>query len=200
MQACSRRAHNFGSVGSSSLHSSSDRRTFDFTSRNLLATRFPYANRVNSVDWFKMSSSSETAARNDPGAQERTRPGSSIEYQSTKGGDVIVVEPSFDAEEGDSRTGPPEKRLSADERDSSSAPHRGHRRNLSEHFQTATSIAPATESSRIPDLSREHQGQDSDPKASLRRLPPRPNRENSSTTWTFFAFPTITGSDPKNLA
>lgn len=68
----------------------------------------------------------------------------SIRYESTQEGDVVVVGPSADAEDGDERGPSPDYKSSGQEqRTSPSKRHgrRGHSRNLSEHFQDATTLS-----------------------------------------------------------
>lgn len=177
MQGSSRQHHNFGYVRNSAFHLNLnlnlERRPFDFTSGELLPTRFPYGSRSKQGDWLKMSSASDAAIREGPEAvpvalasgRQPTRPISSFQYQTTKGGDVIVVEPSFDTEEVDSRATQAEKTLLHPHTasDSSEPTHGGHRRNLSEHFQNATSLAATPETDRPLDHSREYKPRDPSP-------------------------------------
>lgn len=101
---------------------------------------------IHRSDFSRMSSSEDRNAKDekfdygDKGPEPSRPP---AQYQSTREGDVVVVEPSFDAEDGD-RRGPV-----AGDRAAKSSPSeagvqptkRDHSRKLSEHFYDATTLS-----------------------------------------------------------
>lgn len=71
-----------------------------------------------------------------------------VRFESTNNGDVVVVEPSFDAEDHDGRSPTTDEKLPLEgesrlttTKNGSSSEGRGHSRNLSDFFQNAASLA-----------------------------------------------------------
>lgn len=113
--------------------------------------------RVHNSEQLRMSSLDDPTSeerKSDPTTGSNLFPKgpnpaySHVQYKSTPDGDVVVVEPSFDAEDKDGRGPVPdakgsiegESRISPSRR--SSNHHKGgHSRNLSEHFYDATTIS-----------------------------------------------------------
>ena len=92
--------------------------------------------------------SGEKVKSNEENSKFRAPSRPPMKYNSTREGDVVVIEPSFDAEENDGRgpgadtnaPGDGEKRTSP-LKGTSDPPERGHTRNLSEHFHDATTLS-----------------------------------------------------------
>lgn len=94
---------------------------------------------------FEAQSEADEKNQNDETKEDRVPHASAKKYQSTSDGDVVVVEPSFDENDG---RGPAGDSLPTD-MESRSSPlnenrdgeRRGHSRNLSEHFFDATTLS-----------------------------------------------------------
>jgi hypothetical protein len=101
---------------------------------------------IRRSNFSRMSSFEDRNSKDVDKTSEPSRP--QAQYQSTREGDVVVVEPSFDAEDGD-RRGPVADEKSRGERSARASPSqdedgqskRGHSRKLSEHFYDATTLS-----------------------------------------------------------
>mmetsp|Transcript_40885 Transcript_40885/g.62890 ORF Transcript_40885/g.62890 Transcript_40885/m.62890 type:complete len:702 (+) Transcript_40885:289-2394(+) len=94
-----------------------------------------------------------------------------VQYQSTPDGDVVVVEPSFDAEDNDGRGS--QERPSSSQGNAGAAPRHGrskrsHTRNLSEHFFEATTLSGG----QVPEMSARESEDRYEPPRGYRGPPP----------------------------
>lgn len=101
---------------------------------------------IHHSDRSRMSSYEDRNAeddRFDPVEEEQKHsmpPRNRLQYESTRDGDILVVDRSYDCGEGDDRAQGAETTFSGGETRSSPSRRRGHSRNLSEHFYDATKL------------------------------------------------------------
>jgi hypothetical protein len=140
----SARAHNFRSEGSEPILAY---HRYRFCGEEVTYSRSPARMKVSRP--HPLMSTPSVESRNAMESRNYSRP--DVKYQSTAEGDVVVVEPSFDAEDNHGR-GSGEQPNSS-EAGNGSAPRidgskRSHTRNLSEHFFEATTLSSGQESER----------------------------------------------------
>jgi len=155
MESSFRSAHNFNLQRNSARFSSySDHHPHSFYRHGSyphLSSIFSTGMVIHHPDHLRMSSFEDRNAEDEkpnPNDGASNYLGSSrppVKYESTREGDVVVVEPSFDADEGDGR-GPSSEYQPSGEGEARTSPSkghakRGHSRNLSEHFQDATTLS-----------------------------------------------------------